>query len=194
VINEQFDRLTVRAGIDGVVQNLAVELGQSVALGEQVALVGSVDNLFALLSVSQSDIELIALEQLVQIDTRGGTVSGKVQRINPMVKQGMINIEVLLLSELPKNARPDLNVDGVISTGKLTAVKYIKKPINASKGMKTQLFRLDKQQNQAEKIHVNYGQESGEYIQILTGALEHDILILSDMSRWNNAEKITITP
>lgn len=193
VITEKFDRLVVRAGINGVVQNLAVELGQSVALGEQVALVGSVDSLFAMLNVSQSDIELIALEQIVHIDTHGGKITGKVQRINPLVKQGMISIEVLLTSELPNNARPDLKVDGVISTGSLTQVMYIKKPVNASAGMKTQLFKMNKEQSQAENVAVSYGQESGEYIQILSGAFEHDTFILSDMSRWNTANNITIT-
>ncbi len=193
VITEQFNRLIVRAGIKGVVQNLAVEIGQSVALGEQIALVGSVDSLFAMLNVSQSDIELITIGQLVNIDTRGGNIVGKVQRINPLVKQGMISIEVSLTGELPNNARPDLNVDGVISTGTLSQVMYIKKPVNASSGMKTQLFKLDKEQSQAAKVAVTYGQESGEYIQILSGASEHDSFILSDMSRWNTANKITIT-
>jgi len=192
VITEQFNRLTVRAGIDGVVQNLAVELGQSVALGEQIALVGSVDSLFAMINVSQSDVGLLALNQLVHIDTRGGKIIGKVQRINPLVKQGMISIEVSLSGELPNNARPDLNVDGVISTGTLTQVMYIKKPVNASTGMKAHLFKMDKEQNQAQKVAVSYGQESGEYIQILSGALENDSFILSDMSRWKKANNITI--
>jgi len=193
VITEQFDRLTVRAGIDGVVQKLAVELGQSVALGEQVALVGSVDSLFAMLNISQADVALIALGQLVSIDTRGGKVTGEVQRINPLVKQGMISIEVSLNGELPTNARPDLNVDGVISTGTLTQVMYIKKPVNATAGMKTQLFKVDEEQEQAQKVAVSYGQASGEYIQILSGALEHENFILSDMSRWEKANNITIT-
>ena len=193
VITEQFNRLTVKAGINGVVQNLAVELGQSVALGEQVALVGSVDSLFAMLSVSQSDIERIALNQVVEIDTRGGKVTGKVERINPLVKQGMISIEVSLTGELPKNARPDLNIDGVISTGKLTQVMYIKKPVNASEGMKTSLFKVSDTLSEATKVAVRYGVESGEYIQILSGASEHDNFILSDMSRWGKANNITIT-
>jgi HlyD family secretion protein len=193
VVTEQFDRLTVRAGIDGVVQSLSVELGQSVALGEQVALVGSVDSLFAMLNVSQSDVELIAIGQTVNIDTRGRKITGKVQRINPLVKQGMITIEVSITSELPNNARPDLNVDGIISTGTLTQVMYIKKPVNASNGMQTQLFKLDTQKNQAQKVDVSYGQESGEYIQIIAGALEHDVFILSDMSRFDATSSITIT-
>ena len=193
VVTQQFNRLTVRAGIDGVVQNLPVELGQSVGMGEQIALVGSVDSLFAMINVSQSDIDLIAIDQQVHIDTRGGKITGKVQRINPLVKQGMISIEVSLTGELPSNARPDLNVDGVISIGTLTQAMYIKKPVSASTGMKTQLFKVDESQEQAEKVAITYGQESGEFIQILTGALEHDTFILSDMSRWNDSAHIAIT-
>jgi hypothetical protein len=162
-------------------------------MGEQIALVGSVDSLFAMINVSQSDIDLIAIDQLVHIDTRGGKIIGKVQRINPLVKQGMISIEVSLTGELPSNARPDLNVDGVISIGTLTQAMYIKKPVSASTGMKTQLFKLGESQEQAEKVVITYGQESGEFIQILSGASEHDTFILSDMSRWNESAHIAIT-
>ena len=70
---------------------------------------------------------------------------------------------------------------------------YIKKPVSASTGMKTQLFKVNESQEQAEKIAITYGQESGEFIQILSGALEHDTFILSDMSRWNESNHIAIT-
>jgi multidrug efflux pump subunit AcrA (membrane-fusion protein) len=193
VITDQFNRLTVKAGINGVVQNLSVALGQSVALGEPVALVGSVNSLFAMLNISQSDVEHIELNQGVEIDTRGGKISGKVARINPLVKSGMISIEVSLTGDLPKNARPDLNVDGVISTGTLVQVMYIKKPVNASSGMKTTLFKLNESLDEANQVAVQYGAESGDYIQILSGALADETYILSDMSRWSESNNITIT-
>jgi len=201
VFNEQFSRLTVTAGINGVVQSLPVELGQSVALGEQVALVGSVDSLYALLNVSQADMDLIAIEQTVNIDTRGGTISGLVKRINPLVQQGMITIEVSITSELPKDARPDLNIDGIISTGKIANALFVKKPVNASSGMKGQLFKLDSDESTAQPIAVTYGHESGEFIQLFTNTTSdvnsnsvqaNDIIILSDMSRWKTSEQISI--
>jgi len=193
VINEKFEKLTVRSSINGVVQSLPVELGQSVVMGEQIALVGSVESLYAMLSVSQSDMEFIALNQLVKIDTRSGLTTGVVSRINPVVEQGMIAIEVSITGDLPNNARPELNVDGVISTGKLTNVMYIKKPVNASPGSKTTLFRMNEDANTAEQVDVVYGRESGEFIQIANGARFQDNFILSDMSRWIKSSSITIT-
>ncbi|MGB0937797.1 MAG: efflux RND transporter periplasmic adaptor subunit [Colwellia sp.] len=193
VITHQFERLTIKAGIDGVVQNLPVELGQSVALGEQVALVGSVDSLFAMLSVSQSDIERIALNQTVEIDTRSGKIKGKVERVNPLVKQGMVTIEVSLSGQLPKNARPDLNVNGVIATGTLEQVLYIKKPVNVASGMKTGLFKVNGAFDKAQQVQVQFGAENGESIQIISGVSKNERFILSDMSRWQKAKHLTIT-
>jgi len=193
VINDKFEKLAVRAGINGVVQSLPVELGQSVVMGEKVALVGSVDQLYAMLSVSQSDMEFIELNQLVKIDTRSGVTTGMVSRINPVVAQGMVAIEVNITGDLPNNSRPELNVDGVISTGTLTNVMYIKKPVNASSGSKTTLFKMDEETNHAEQVDIVYGRESGEFIQIASGAHVRDHFILSDMSRWKKSSVITIT-
>jgi len=193
VINDKFEKLTVRAGINGVVQSLPVELGQSVVMGEKIALVGSIDRLYAMLSVSQSDMEFIALNQLVKIDTRSGITTGVVRRINPVVEQGMVAIEVNITGDLPNNSRPELNVDGVISTGKLTNIMYIKKPVNASSGAKTTLFKMNKEATNAEQVNIVYGRESGEFIQIASGAHFQDNFILSDMSRWIKSSVITIT-
>ena len=193
VIKERFNKLTVKAGISGVVQALPVELGQSVTLGEQIALVGSVDKLYAMINVSQSDMAQVALEQLVSIDTRAGTVSGVVSRINPVVNQGMIAIEVAITGKLPNNARPELNVDAIIAIGLLTNTTYIKKPVNVAAGMKTRLFRLLANTSQAEQINITFGQESDEFIEIVSKVNTTDTFILSDMSRWQETNKITIT-
>ena len=192
VINERFAKLTVRAGINGVVQNLPVELGQSVAFGEQVALVGSVDELYAMLQVSQSEIEQIALAQQVDIDTRGGAIVGEVTRISPLVTEGSVAVEVALKGPLPSNARPELSIDAVIDTGTLTDVVYLAKPVNAAPGSRGSLFRLAADQASAERVEIRYGRETRQFIQILSGAEPGDSFILSDMSRWQDTSAITI--
>jgi len=193
VIKERFNKLTVKAGISGVVQALPVELGQSVTLGEQVALVGSIDSLYAMINVSQADMEQVAIKQTVNIDTRAGNVSGLVSRINPVVNQGMIAIEVSLTGKLPNNARPELNVDAIIAIGMLTNTTYIKKPVNVTAGMKSSLFRLLPNTSQAEQINMTFGQESDEFIEVVSNVKPTDTFILSDMSRWQDTNTITIT-
>ncbi|KGJ97971.1 efflux RND transporter periplasmic adaptor subunit [Thalassotalea sp. ND16A] len=193
VLNQKYERLTVRAGIDGVLQSLPLELGQSVSFGQQLALVGSMDKLIATLTIPQSQMQKIQLQQDVSIDTRAGVVAGTVSRIDPVVVDGSIQVEVALSGELPKNSRPELNINGTIFTASLHDVYYLKKPVNAQPGGIGTLFKLQQDSSVAQAVDVTYGEETGEFIQILTGVNSGDSFILSDMSRWQDLTQITIT-
>lgn len=193
VLKQKFERLTVRAGIDGVLQSLPLELGQSVNFGQQLALVGSMDKLIATLTIPQSQMQKIQRNQKVSIDTRAGLVAGTVSRIDPVVVDGSIQVEVALTGELPKNSRPELNINGTIFTASLHNVYYLKKPVNAQPGGNGTLFKLQQDSTFAQAVDVTYGEETGEFIQILTGVNSGDSFILSDMSRWQDLTQITIT-
>jgi HlyD family secretion protein len=75
---QRVEHLTVRAGIKGVLQRLPVELGQSVAAGQELALIGSDSNLLALLRISQSKADQIKVDQSAEINTRREKVPGVV--------------------------------------------------------------------------------------------------------------------
>ena len=183
--------LTVRAGIKGVLQQLPIELGQSVSDGEKLDLVGGTDQLLALANVAQTQVEQIQIGQTVQVNTRGGIANGYVARIDPIVKEGSVLIEVELTGELPENARPELNVDIVIHTGKLANAYFIERPVNSQTGSSMIMFRELEQGDQAEAIKVSFGAQTDQYIQILDGAAEGDRLILSDTSLWENETTLT---
>ena len=192
VVVQKLDNLTVKAGIAGVVQSMSIELGQTVTMGEKIALVGSVDELYAMINISQSQMSQVAVDQIAEIDTRAGIVAGFVSRINPMVDGGTVAVEITLTGDLPSNARPELTIDGMIATGLLSNISYVKKPVNAKPGMQTSLYRLSASKQHAEKIDVVYGQESGEYIQVISGANVNDDIILSDMSQWRDWDQLSI--
>lgn len=192
LIKQTQQRLTVKAGIAGVMQSLQVEIGQSVVPGQQLALVGSMSELYALLNIAQSEMQHINLNQEVTIDTRSGFIQGHVSRVEPMVVNGRIQVEVTLSSELTANARPELNIAGRISIGTLTNVLYIEKPINSKSGAQASLFRLDESGQSAEATQVQYGAETKDLIQIVSGAKVNQRFILSDMSRWQSHSELSV--
>ena len=110
-----------------------------------------------------------------------------------MVTQNTIAVEVALESELPQNARPELNIDGVIAIGELKNVLYLQKPVNAAPNSLTSLFRLETDQTKAYAVDIRYGQETGEFIQILAGAQPNESYILSDVSRWQDVSTVSIS-
>lgn len=191
LVQQQQDSLMVKAGIHGVVQSLSVELGQSVNLGQQLALVGSTTDLFAQLNVPQTKMQSIKLGQSVSIDTRRGEIAGEVTRIDPVINNGNIQIEVALNGELTDNARPELNIEGTILVGKMRNALFIKKPVNVKAFSTGTLFKLSDNQL-AVATNVQFGAATGDQIQILAGAEPNEQFILSDMTRWQAHTQVAI--
>jgi len=182
------DALTVKAGFDGVLQSSPVSLGQSVSQGEKLALLGSTEHLDAYLNVAQAQVEKIQIGQLVTVNIRRDQVEGRVQRIAPAVKEGTVLVEVALIGPLPKSARPELSVDGMIDIDVLSDALYIERPVNSQPYQTGRYFKVSGEY--AKAVSLSFGVETGRYIQILSGAEFKDNLILSDTSRFQDSDEI----
>jgi HlyD family secretion protein len=103
-----------------------------------------------------------------------------------------VTVDVKLTGELPKGARPDLSVDGTIDLERLNDVIYVGRPAFGQENSTISLFRLDPDEKGAVRVPVKVGRASVNSIQVLEGLRERDVVILSDMSRWDNAERIRL--
>ncbi|NQZ89621.1 MAG: HlyD family efflux transporter periplasmic adaptor subunit [Colwellia sp.] len=188
IAQNRLDRLTVKAGFDGVLQRLSVELGQSLTGGQEIALIGSVQDLIALVRVPQSKAQQIFIGQKVIVDTRRDKIIGTVSRIDPVVVDNTVEVEVALPDQLPASARPQLSVDAVIITDILVNITYMERPVNGKANTNASLFRLDDTNNYAMRAQVKFGKEAGRYIEIIEGGNVDDIFIVSDLSLVKNQE------
>lgn len=191
-IQRRFNNLTVRAGNAGVLQRLSVELGQSVPAGSQLALVGSVNELVALVDISQSQISNVTIGQTVSVKVKDNNLNGEVLRIDPEVTNGTVTVEVALNDKLPNSARPEMNIEARINTGTLANTLYIKRPINARANSSNSLFVVNSQQQRALQTSIQLGIQAGKYIQINAGVKEFDQIILSDTSQWQQHQSIML--
>ncbi|MBA6363440.1 HlyD family efflux transporter periplasmic adaptor subunit [Colwellia sp. BRX8-4] len=188
IAQNRLERLTVKAGFDGVLQRLSVELGQSLAAGQEIALIGSVENLIALVRVPQSKAQQIFIGQKAIVDTRRDKIVGTVSRIDPVVVDNTVEVEIALPDQLPASARPQLSVDAVIITETLANITYMERPVNGLANSNSSLFLLDDSNNAAIRTKVEFGKEAGRYIQIIKGGKVNDIFIVSDLSLVKNSE------
>jgi biotin carboxyl carrier protein len=174
--------LEVKAGFSGVLQRLSVELGQSLVPGQEVALIGSVTDLIALIRVPQSQVQQVSVGQSAIINTRRDEISGTVMRIDPIVQDNMVEVEISLPNKLPASARPQLNVDASIIAETLQKVYYIKRPANVKPYSEITLYRLESDSSSAHLRTLKLGQQAGRYIEVISGAKPNDAFIISDLS------------
>src|SRR5271154_1917873 len=189
---KQLDALKVRAGIEGVLVDLPLQVGQHVLPGTMLAKVVQPDHLIAELKVAETQARDVQIGQPALIDTHNGTVSGSVMRVDPGVQNGTVTVDVKLTGELPKGARPDLSVDGTIDLERLDNVVYVGRPAFGQENSTISLFKLDSDSKGAVRVPVKVGRASVNSIQILEGLHEGDTVILSDMSRSDNNDRIRL--
>jgi HlyD family secretion protein len=190
--HKQLDALKVRAGIDGVLVDLPLQVGQHVQPGAMLAKVVEPNHLMATLKISETQARDVQAGEPAAIDTHNGMISGTVMRVDPAVQNGTVTVDVKLTSELPKGARTDLSVDGTIDLERLDNTLYVGRPAFGQENSTISLFKLDTDGKEATRVSVKVGRESVNSIQILDGLHEGDTVILSDMSRWDKTDRIRL--
>jgi HlyD family secretion protein len=189
---KQMEELKVRAGIDGVLVDLPLQVGQRVAPGAMLARVTQPNHLIAELKIAETQARDVQIGEPASVDTHNGVVSGTVMRVDPAVQSGTVTVDVKLTGELPKGARPDLSVDGTIDLEHLENVLSVGRPAFGQENSTISLFRLDPDGKGAVRVPVKVGRASVNSIQVVEGLHEGDTVILSDMSRSDNTDRIRL--
>jgi multidrug resistance efflux pump len=189
---KQLDALKVRAGIEGVLVDLPLQVGQHVTPGTMLAKVVQPDHLIAELKIAETQARDVQIGEPAAVDTHNGTVAGSVMRVDPAVQNGTVTVDVKLTGELPKGARPDLSVDGTIDLEKLDNVLYVGRPAFGQESSTISLFKLDPDGRGGVRVPVKVGRASVNSIQVIEGLHEGDTVVLSDMSRYDNTDRIRL--
>jgi HlyD family secretion protein len=190
---QQLDALKVRAGLSGVVQDVAVQIGQQVAIGANLARVADPSKLKAEIRIAETQTKDIAIGQRVEIDMRNlGIVEGHVMRIAPAPTQGTLPIDVALDGELPKGARPDMSVDGTIEIERLKDVLYVQRPAQGQEQSVITLFKYVEGGREAVRAQVKLGRSSVTDVEILEGLNVGDKVILSDTAQFDSVNRIRL--
>ena len=188
---QQVDQLRVRAGMSGVLEQVAVNVGQQVQPGSNLARVADPTRLKAELRIAETQARDLTIGQKAEIDTRQGIIPGRVMRIDPSAQQGTVTVDVELIGELPRGARPDLSVDGTIELERLTNVLFVGRPAFGQEQSTVGLFKVDAT-GEASRAQVQLGRSAVNTIEVLGGLGEGDQVILSDMSAWDSFDRVRL--
>jgi len=191
---KQAQELEVHSTIAGTLAPLAtpVQVGEHVTAGTSVAEVIQRDKLKAALQIPETQARDISLGQPASIDTHNGVIAGHVTRIDPSVVNGARTVDVELNGALPPGAVPQLSVDGTIDLDRMKDVLYMGRPALGNENSTVSLFRVDADGKGATRVSVKVGRASVNEVQVMEGLKEGDTVILSDMSRWDNVDRIRL--
>jgi len=188
----QLEALHVRAGLNGVLQLVPVEVGQSVLPGTNLARVADPKKLKAEIKIAETQANELMKGMKSTVDTRNGTAVGYVSRIDPSVQNGTVTVDVSFDSPLPNGARPDLSVEGSIEIENMKNILYVGRPAFGQPETSVGLFKLSSDGSEATRTTVKLGRFSVSTVEVREGLREGDRVILSDTSAWSGYERIRL--
>jgi len=189
---QQVRELVIKAGTEGVLQEITLQVGQRIEPGAVLAKVARPENLKAELKIAETQAKDILLGQKALIDTRNGIIPAHVVRIDPNVVNGTRTVDCKLDGPLPSGAVPDLSVDGTVEFERLEDVLQIGRPVFGQPNSQVSLFKISADGKTANRVTVKLGRGSVTSIEVVEGLAVGDRVILSDMSAQDQYQKIQL--
>jgi multidrug resistance efflux pump len=191
---DRLESMQVSVPVGGVLAALEIPLqeGQWVQSGQNLSRVVVPGRLKAEIRITQTQAQDIVIGQTALIDTRTDTIQGTVTRIDPAVRSGTVTIDVSLPTDLPPSARPDLSVDGNVIIERLDDVTYMGRPTFGQANQRVSIFKVTPDGSFADRVTIQLGANSVNDIEVAEGLAEGDVVILSDMSRWDGFDRVRL--
>jgi len=83
-------------------------------------------------------------------------------------------------------------VDGTVELERLDNVLYVGRPAFGQEQSTVGLFKLDPTTGEASRMQVQLGRSSVNTIEVMNGLAEGDQVVLSDMSAWDQFDRIRL--
>jgi HlyD family secretion protein len=188
----QLAALQVRAGMNGILQQLPIQVGERCTEGSILAIVAKSDPLKAVLKVDQIQAKNVRVGLPVTVDTYNGKVRGRVTRTDPSIRNGTMTVDVNIDDPLPPGARPDLFVEGTIQVEHIPDCLYVGRPSLVQAHANASLFKLVDGGREARRVQVRFGRGSNINLEVLGGLSSGEQVIVSDTSAWSDTDRIRI--
>jgi hypothetical protein len=121
-----------------------------------------------------------------------GALTGKVATIGELGTGEQVPVELAFDQPLPPGVRAGDSADAFIEYGRIENTLFMERGGFDQANTDAVVFRVDPDGKQATRVNVRFGAIASEMIEIKSGLREGDKVIVTDMSRWTNSERIRL--
>jgi HlyD family secretion protein len=139
----------------------------------------------------------VTVGQNAELDTLQGPLSGHIVRVTPARKvaaESETSVEVALDGSTPKDFAINSPVTAKIRIENLDNVLYIARAACCSPYATAWLFKLSPKGDAGTRTEIRFGGASRDRIEILRGVHEGDGIVVSDLSNWDNINRVSFNP
>lgn len=187
------DNLTIRAPRSGNLTSLNAELGESKARGERLGQIDDVDRFKAVAMVNEFYLSRVRVGQRALLTTRGREYELEVSKVYPEVEASQFEVDLRFLGEAPSDIRRGQTLQLRLVLGDPTddAILVENGPFFNDTGG-AWVFVLDEDGGVARRREVSLGRSNRSMIEVESGLLPGDRVVISSYSSFIDVERLFI--
>lgn len=185
--------LEVRAGVVGTVLEIDAEEGERLGAGSALARIVDTSHLIARVGVSERDAGRLDIGLPARVEVGRSVIQARIERIDPGVRNRLVDVDLALEEPLPEGLRPDLSVASRIEIDRIEDALKLPRPALLEDGSERfTVFRLTEDEDRAMRTQLQLGRRSAREVEVLAGLAEGDRVILADMSDWLDHDELRL--
>lgn len=184
--------LVIKAPVTGVVGNWLVAQRNTIAANTAIMTVVDLSEYEAELSVPEFYADDLGLGLTVAMKIAGATVLGNIIAISPEIKQNQVKVRARILSTDKLQLRQNQRINARIEFEKKQNVLMVRRGSFLGSFAGKHIFKLG-EESYADKVAINTGTSSVDFIEILSGVKEGDSVITSDYRDFDKAKQIYLS-
>lgn len=189
-LERRVDELQLRAPVDGIVGTLSVDEREVVPANAPVATVVDLSALEVELSISDSYADDLTIGSEVSVRFGGQDHAATLVSVSPEVINSTVSSRVRFAGDQPPGLRQNQRVSArIILESKADTLVVDSGPFYDTGGGRL-VYRVDG--DVAELTDIVTGSRSVTQIEILSGLSEGDVVIISEIDRFRNAERVLL--
>ncbi|HEX8410205.1 MAG TPA: HlyD family efflux transporter periplasmic adaptor subunit [Thermoanaerobaculia bacterium] len=179
----------LRADHDGILTWVVPEVGAMVRRGEVVARIADLSAYRVVASISDVHASRIGAGMRVNAKLDDTTIGGTIESVDPRIESGVVRFYVTLDQPAHPRLRNNLRVDVSVVTGTRRNILVVRRGALARTNTnRAFVVRGDT----AVRVPVRFGLAGDENIEIAEGLREGDEVVISDMTDYEDTERIRL--
>ena len=190
-LGRKLKQASITATRDGVVTWVNKNIGSTITEGEALARIADLGSFKIKANISDAYLDQLKVQMPVMIKINDSTMRGSVSNINPSVQNGIVSFDVSFDQKNNPLLRPNMKVEVFLITSSQDNVMRVKNGPAFKGGVTQDVFVLVN--DKAIKKTVNIGLSNFDYVQLKDQVKPGDVVIISDMKEFKDAQEIKVT-
>jgi HlyD family secretion protein len=185
----QLDLAMLRADRDGVLTWVVPEVGAMVRRGDVVARIADLSAYRVVATISDVHASRIGPGMAARVKLDDETLGGTIDSVDPRIENGVMRFSVTLDAPSHRRLRNNLRADVLVVTGRRGNTLVVRRG-SLARTNADRAFVL--RGNTAVRVPVRFGLAGDDTIEIAGGLREGDQVVISDMTAFDDVEKVRL--